>query len=244
MCMYNCTYAFTYGFMCVYEYSCIFSYIEYHRLIEGLIELSIPIYLHITLKDFQQYFKQINDFQWPEYVRFNILIDNLYDELIIPLQNIQAQIKLSVLVFSEKDYLLLSEKIKNKSISDTRIIPIYNSQNLDFFKSNVFTDLDELSNIVLTKQEIFMRQSLNILNFGKLTIMPDGTVYANVNYEPLGLIDDTVYSLVYKEFAEGQSWLQIRNQVPCANCIYQWLCPSPSNYETAIGQQNLCSIKL
>lgn len=27
------------------------------------------------------------------------------------------------------------------------------------------------------------------------------------------------------------------------DCIYQWLCPSPSNYELVIGQPNLCHIK-
>ena len=96
--------------------------------------------------------------------------------------------------------------------------------------------------MALSKREIFIRQTLNIHNFGKLTVMPDDMVYANVNHEPLGSVDDTIYSLVYKEFTEGKSWLHIRNQAPCMDCVYQWLCPSPSNYETVIGKPNLCNI--
>lgn len=34
-----------------------------------------------------------------------------------------------------------------------------------------------------------------------------------------------------------------RVQNPCNACIYQWLCPSPSNYELAIGKPNLCHVK-
>jgi pseudo-rSAM protein len=73
--------------------------------------------------------------------------------------------------------------------------------------------------------------------------MPDGYVYANVNDLHLGIINDSPYSLVYREFIDGKSWLNIRKQAPCADCIYQWLCPSPSNYETVIGKPNLCHIK-
>ena len=51
------------------------------------------------------------------------------------------------------------------------------------------------------------------------------------------------YEIISKEIAEGQSWLRIRNQFPCNACNYQWLCPSPSDYETAIGRPNLCHVK-
>lgn len=49
--------------------------------------------------------------------------------------------------------------------------------------------------------------------------------------------------MIYREMIEGHSWLRIRNQEPCCSCIYQWFCPSPSNYELAIGRSNLCHIK-
>jgi pseudo-rSAM protein len=50
------------------------------------------------------------------------------------------------------------------------------------------------------------------------------------------------HEIVHKEIDNGKSWFRIRNQAPCNDCVYQWLCPSPSDYEIAIGRQNLCHI--
>jgi len=74
--------------------------------------------------------------------------------------------------------------------------------------------------------------------------MPDGDVFANVNHSALGNVKThSIFEIVYKEIIQGKSWLNIRNQEPCNNCIYQWLCPPPSEYEILIGQPNLCHIK-
>ena len=59
-------------------------------------------------------------------------------------------------------------------------------------------------------------------DFGKFSIMSDG---------------------VQKELTEGCSWLHIRNKALCDTCIYQWLCPSPSDYEIRLGHLNLCTVK-
>jgi pseudo-rSAM protein len=55
-------------------------------------------------------------------------------------------------------------------------------------------------------------------------------------------MDDDIRNLIYRELMEGKSWLRIRNQAPCTECLYQWLCPSPSNYEIVTGKPNLCHI--
>ena len=52
----------------------------------------------------------------------------------------------------------------------------------------------------------------------------------------------SIHEIVYNEIEKGKSWLRIRNQFPCDNCVYQWICPSPSNYEIAIGRSNLCHV--
>ena len=54
----------------------------------------------------------------------------------------------------------------------------------------------------------------------------------------------TPEKLIQKEIEEGKSWLRVRNQEPCNACIYQWLCPSPSDYEIMIGQTNLCHVNI
>ena len=125
-------------------------------------------------------------------------------------------------------------------VHDIRFIPIYNKENISFFESNVFMEKEDIDNICLSKNDIFIRQAINAGDFGKLTIMPDGKVYANVNGLSLGTIDGSPYSIVYKEFIDGSSWFKLRTQIPCNNCVNQWLCPSPSNYEIVIDQPNLC----
>jgi hypothetical protein len=47
-------------------------------------------------------------------------------------------------------------------------------------------------------------------------------------------------NILHKEVEEGLSWFRIRNQTPCTDCVYQWFCPLPSNYEIAIRRPNLC----
>ena len=85
---------------------------------------------------------------------------------------------------------------------------------------------------------------INKNDFGRLTVLPDDKIYANVNHAEIGVMGkDTIASVLYKEMTEGHSWLRIRDQKPCCDCIYQWLCPSPSNYELAIGKPNLCHVK-
>ncbi|MCL2413707.1 MAG: hypothetical protein FWC94_00425 [Bacteroidales bacterium] len=49
--------------------------------------------------------------------------------------------------------------------------------------------------------------------------------------------------LLYKELDENTAWRKTRTEKPCSECLYQYLCPPPSNYEFAIGKFNLCTAK-
>ncbi len=64
-----------------------------------------------------------------------------------------------------------------------------------------------------SKRDIFARQSLNINNFGKLTVLPSGYVYANVNNSPIGRINEYPIDLIYKELTKGELWLIIMSYV-------------------------------
>ena len=166
--------------------------------------------------------------------------DNI-EQAVAFFEDIGTPFSVDFLIFSEQDYLDVEQ------ISPTvngNFVPMYNGENMDFFESNVFISQEEILASALSKREIFKRQATNVNHFGKLTVLPDGTVYADVNQTSLGTIDDTVYSIVYKEFTEGKSWFRVRDFAPCKDCIYQWLCPSPSNYEIAIGRSNLCHVKV
>lgn len=147
------------------------------------------------------------------------------------------------LVASEHEYESALECMKKYQLKHSEIVPIYTGNNLMFFQECLYMDEKYIGEITLDKREVFIRQKLNIQDFGRLTIMTDRKVYANPNCSAIGHIGETPHAIVYREITEGSSWLRIRDQKPCCDCIYQWLCPSPSNYEWVIDKPNLCHIK-
>lgn len=219
-----------------------FSYSDFEGLINDISELSIQLTIHISIKDFLNHVQKIKEIKWPVDTRINILVDTVFNVLL--LKDFPLPFSLMVFVFSDEDFSRYSSMFDTFPIvQDIRFIPIYNKENLSFFESNVFMEKEDMDNVCLSKNEIFIRQAINVGDFGKLTIMPDGKVYANVNMPSLGTIDESPYSIVYKEFNDGLSWFKLRTQAPCNNCVYQWLCPSPSNYEIVIDRPNLCHVK-
>lgn len=120
------------------------------------------------------------------------------------------------------------------------IIPIADN-NLGFFRSNVFLNSDELKTIHVSKSQIYIHQTLNVNSFGKIVIMPDGAVFSNVLQPSIGTINDSLYELILKELLENHSWRVVRHSRHCDNCIYQWLCPSPTNYEVLLGHNRVCN---
>lgn len=146
-------------------------------------------------------------------------------------------------VRSEEELSFVSEWIETYSISRYQIESVYDGKNLDFFEKFVYLNEEDLFSEPISMQSIMRNQVLNSNDFGKFQITADGYIYANKLFPPVGsLYSDTIRELVQKEMTEGNVWLRIRNQEPCSQCIYQWLCPSPSDYEQKIGKPNLCHI--
>lgn len=147
-------------------------------------------------------------------------------------------------VTSMDNYSQINKFIEEFGIEKHQLKPAYTGDNIDFFKENVFLTKDDILSTPLSISDFFINQSMNIFDFGKIAIMSNGDIYANVNYPILGNIHThSIYEIISKELEEGRSWLRIRNQAPCNTCLYQWFCPSPSNYEIAIGRPNLCHVK-
>ena len=147
-------------------------------------------------------------------------------------------------VTSMDNYSQINKFIEEFGIEKHQLKPVYTGDNIDFFKENVFLTKDDILSTPLSISDFFINQSMNIFDFGKIAIMSNGDIYTNVNYPILGNIHThSIYEIISKELEEGRSWLRIRNQAPCNTCLYQWFCPSPSNYEIAIGRPNLCHVK-
>lgn len=143
-------------------------------------------------------------------------------------------------VFEEADCEPVDKLTSDWDPAFLHIQPRLNGKNLDFFKKYVYITQQDLERTRQTKQNIFAHQALNTNDFGKLRITSDGNVYANLHHAPLGKITDDIHRMVYQEMYEGTSWRRVRNSAPCSDCVYQWLCPSLSDYELEIGRPDLC----
>lgn len=137
---------------------------------------------------------------------------------------------------------ILNEQLADLNIEVT-IKPFYNGENLEFFEENVFTDIEDFDAFKLDRQEIFALQALNTHDFGKIIIQSDGKVYANMNNEPIGDIKENIEEILAKELEAGTSWRRTHYEIePCNQCRFKLICPSPSNYEIAMGKNNLCHV--
>jgi len=155
----------------------------------------------------------------------------------------KAKTTVHFLIENEEQFELLIAMKEDYGIANYKIIPVYTGDNLSFFEENVYVGPDDLFQKTLSMREIFRNQKLNINFFGSLSILPDGTVKANMNKPPIGNTKtDSIMSLIFKEMLENTAWRVIRDTKPCSECIYQFFCPPPSNYETAIGKPDLCKI--
>ena len=122
--------------------------------------------------------------------------------------------------------------------------PFYTGENISFFKENVFCSLDDILAEPISRKAIFRRQTLNENFFGKLTIVPSGEVYANVNCKPIGVYpQDSLKKLVFEELVHSTAWFRLRDKQPCSGCANKFLCPSISNHELVTGKENFCLVK-
>jgi pseudo-rSAM protein len=130
------------------------------------------------------------------------------------------------------------------NLKNVSLKPCYNGKNIDFFKDMVFIDREIILEANPSQKEIITRMAVNTNNFGKLTIMSTGDIYANVNAAKIGNINrESIRDAIYRELYHGKSWLKIRPNVPpCKGCLYNLLCPSLSNYEYVLGRNNLCHV--
>jgi pseudo-rSAM protein len=150
---------------------------------------------------------------------------------------------LHFIVENEEQYEKVEEIAADMNLEKYTVIPVYTGENFDFFKENMFLDREDIFSETIPMRKIFRNQKLNSNDFGTLYILPDGRVKANINAESVGNIwsNDVLY-LLYREIMENTAWRKIRDSKPCNECLYQFFCPAPSDYERAIGRENLCHV--
>lgn len=205
-------------------------------------------YILAKLKKYEQLKLYVNLFLNPELLSF--IPNDSELPIILDLNNTEytkienTKISYLIKVQSASELELFSEWIDKNQIENYKIEPIYNGDNLDFFKEHVFINKEDILSKPISMQSIMRNQVLNVNDFGKLHIDAEGNVFSNKLFPSIGNIyTNNLRQLVHKEMIEGKAWLRTRTNVPCSDCVFQWLCPSLGDNEILIGKDNLCSIK-
>lgn len=156
-------------------------------------------------------------------------------------QDCKTGVSYNFLITSEAQYAAHEEVSESEYLCNHSCVPVFDN-NLKFFRENIFLDEQDILSSKLTKQQIFTHQAINTHFFGGLKIDVDGKIYSNYNSPALGTVQNDLYDVITTEMDKNYAWRRVRNKRPCINCLNQWLCPSPSNYEIVIGTDNLCKI--
>jgi pseudo-rSAM protein len=184
-------------------------------------------------------------------VVFEILVDTPIDinvlecvKMLLGNKNIKACY--TFVIKNELDYIEVENSFMKLRIENFLIQPYYDGFNLSFFKRNVFINKKDIFDSKPSMGEIYARQVINSIYFGKLIIMCNGNIYANLNGKIIRNIElNSLFEVAQKEMNEGESWRKTRADVkPCKYCLYRFLCPPISNYEYSIGRFNLCKNRL
>jgi pseudo-rSAM protein len=149
------------------------------------------------------------------------------------------------IVSDEQEMSVAEELIYKFSLKDVKIFPYFTGTNLNFFKKYVYIDRESILDTGIDPIDIAIRKYMNSDAFGKLEIMSNGSVYANINdLHALGnLKSDSIKHIISKAMSPGSFWFSNRKRLtPCKTCTFQGLCPSIGNYEKVLGKNNLCHI--
>lgn len=224
----------------------IFSYSHFSPLAAVLRDLNIQTVFHthyanipgpgalLPLKDFE---KAVLNILVPPPVTAEQLT-----QAVEALKAVPVKPRWQFMVTGEEDFLKADETINTLQLENPLFQPFYNGSNFEFFKENVFPDLESVLSPPRPMKDIYANKKANRLNFGRMSIMPMGKMYANVNHACLGIFGkETLYHAVYREMESSTSWRRVRDRVtPCRSCIFNALCPPVSNYNYAIGRNDLC----
>jgi pseudo-rSAM protein len=148
-------------------------------------------------------------------------------------------------LISECDYDLFNTSLTPILEENTYITePLYTGKNRNFFEKNVFINESDIFEEPVPQRTIFANSILNSNFFGHLYIDCNGDVKSNPNNKALlgNISTNTFYQLIANELVNNYAWKKTRTKSPCNKCLYQFLCPPPSNYEYALKRNNLCHV--
>lgn len=177
------------------------------------------------------------------YIDFPVQDEKL--EILVDIHNhLNSNVEYIFLISSDEDYDKASYLINEFMLPKYSLCPIYTGSNLSFLTENMFLSREDILLKPVSMREIFINKSLNLENYGKLYILPNGGIYSNIFIPSLGVVKGKkLLELLYEELTNVRGWFKIRDSKPCSYCQFQWLCPPPSSYESLLDKNNLCHVK-
>lgn len=147
-------------------------------------------------------------------------------------------------VASTEEYDGIMQLVEKCNIKNSTVVPYYTGDNRTFFEEQVFVQESDILSDSIKQQLIFARQKMNTNFFGKMLMFPNGDVKSNINGNVLGNIhQQQLVKMVEKELSSTNFWRRTRTDSPCSDCLFQFLCSSPSNYEFVMRKKNLCHVE-
>ncbi|MDR0364910.1 MAG: TIGR04150 pseudo-rSAM protein [Bacteroidales bacterium] len=219
----------------------ILSYPQWNNLIDFLKEYDFSYHLWINVSQIQNI---ENLLQLPFHKEINITFPFNESVLFELLRSTKSRNDFSYnfIIENMSHYESVNDIVNDFNISDYKILPLYNGENMRFFEENVFLGEEDILSGIIEMREIFCNQKLNSNFFGALIFLPDGTVNANMNQATIGKFpDESMLQLIYTELVRNTAWRKIRSGDKCSKCIYRFLCPPVSNYEMVTGKEDLCT---
>lgn len=149
-------------------------------------------------------------------------------------------------VLCQKNYVLIYNlemlDQANRVLDIDEIYPLYNGDNIEFLKSCLSYDKDEILKSQFLDHTIFKNTYLNANFFGELSILPNGDVYSCKNKPSLGNIFETsVKELLKKEFCHTRNWFIVRKEMQfCKDCVFNCLCPPLTSNELDMHYWTFC----
>jgi pseudo-rSAM protein len=148
------------------------------------------------------------------------------------------------MVTSAEELETAQEIISRANLPNPWLNPYYNGKNFSFFRETVFITRDDIGNSRPDQHQVFSRLTVNESDFGRFTLLPDGSIHANLNDPPVGVLGSVQpEEMILKELLDGASWVRTRKNVsPCRDCLYHFLCPPVSSYELLMNRFNFCDV--
>jgi pseudo-rSAM protein len=225
----------------------VLQYSRFNSLISILSSLPVSKTFYIHYKNFKNRENEILSMQRAQYT-IRVIVDFPFlesegPELFLTLRHFK-NLQYMFIVQNGDDIRASNEMKARFEIKDSLFRPYYNKRNMLFFRKHVFIKKKGLLESRVGMRDIQRNRVLNPLNFGKLIVTNDGSIFSNLNVSKLGSIGKHfIEDILYKELLQGKSWRRTRlNLTPCRQCNFRLMCPPPGNFEYALGMNNPCNI--